>query len=477
MKKYIISIISLFVYAFVLSGQVTSNYERRKMNDQLIDLLYSYERYASFSDVNVQYSFIDLFSKPETSIYCDFIPSADFGKQISVSDYAKYATENLQNISIQVKNVRREQYVNENGKCTVKITFDKHIEYEDKLQTYFSTDDKTIGDFKCAIVCEYEAENKRFVINSFTGRQNPASTFPQGSRFIVMQKTTDMDKNLVANNKTVTYNDFDVAFLPSNALPTMADEDIVVTSKIVNAERYQKITNTYEIKRARFRAGFSAAPFFAYKINSPIDFSERKSSAYEVYADVGYAFKFPRRVKLGVYTGLGLSFSNIQLSVSDINYQYILTDPSDLQYNRRYTISNVSEGLSFVDLVIPFYLSLEGSIHPKLAMSCDAGIKLYLNTSTKIRPYTVDGSVDCIYSSIVKNTIEMPTQIDKYMVPVSYARSTYDVAFFTKLGLEFKVTNIDNIFLKIGYTYGFKESYNSNLAEWYNPVTGVYPFV
>lgn len=477
MKKYIISVISIFLYASVLFGQGLSNYDRRKMNDQLLDLLYSYERYSSFSDPNVQYAFVDLFAKPETTVYCDFLSSTKFGQQITANDYAKYATENLQNISIQIKNVQREQYTPSNGTYTVRITFDKHLEYEDMLQTYFSTDDKTIGDFKCTIVCEYNQSEKRFVIKSFTGIQNPASTFPKGSKFIVMQKTNDMDKSLVSNNRNVTYNDFDVAYLPAGAFPTMDDEDIIITSKVVEAERYKKITNTYEIKRARFRAGFSAAPISAYKVKSPVDFSECKSSAYEIYADIGYAFKFPKRVKLGIFTGLGLSFSNINLSVSDIQYKYLLTDELSQQYTRKYSLSNVSEGLSFVDVVIPFYLSVEGSVHSKIAVSCDAGIKLYLNTNTKVTPYNVDGSVDCIYSGKVNNTIQLPSQMDKYMIPVSYARSTYDVAFFTKVGCEFKVTKVDNIFLKLGYTYGFKESYNSTLADWYNPSTGVYPFV
>ena len=476
MKKYIISIISIFLYASALFGQELSNYERRKMNDQLLDLLYSYERYASFSDVNVQYAFVDLFVNSETTVYCDFLPSTKFGQQITASDYAAYATENLQNIYVQVKNVKREQYNSVNGTYTVRITFDKHIEYEDKLQTYFSTDDKSIGDFKCTIECEYNQNDKRFVIKSFTGRPNPASTFPKGSKFIVMQKTTDMDKALRANNSPVVYNDFDAAFLPASALPSIDDEDIIVTSKIIDAERYQKITNTYETKRARFRAGFSMAPI-AYKINSPIDFSRRRSSAYEIYADVGYAFKFPKVVKLGVFTGIGLSFSNIQLSVSDIQYQFALTDPSYVNYTRKYSISNVSEGLSFVDFVIPFYISAEGSVLPKLYVTGDAGIKLYLNTSTKIKPYSIDGSVNCIYPSAQINTIELPEIMDKYLVPVSYARNTYDVAFFTRVGVEYKLNKVENIFLKLGYTYGFKESYNSNLTEWYNPTQGIYPFV
>ena len=122
-------------------------------------------------------------------------------------------------------------------------------------------------------------------------------------------------------------------------------------------------------------------------------------------------------------------------------------------------------------------VSYEVSVNEKIALSLDAGIKLYLNTNTTVHPYSVNGRVSAVYGEQVVATQDLPNIINQYMIPASYMRNTYDVAAFGKLGVEYKIKDRRYVYLKVGYMRGLTESYNSNLNEWFNDSEGIYPFV
>lgn len=478
MKKFLLCSILLFSSLVVVFGQRLTNYDRRHMNDKLLETVISYENYASFAESHMQYSFVDLFSTADAKVFCDYIASSRFGSQLTASDYASYSAETIHVKFVEVRNLKKSDYKFQGGKYRVTVQFDKCLEYEDELFTYFATTDETIGgDFHITMECEFNKEEDKFFIISISGMLNANSTFPSG-KFVVIERKNDRDELLKVNGRPLKYNAFNEAYAEGETAPIFADEDIITkTTTVGQTDRYSKVNYSYKETRFRLRAGITAAPISAYSVTSPVSFTSEKSSLYEASVDFGYALPIGAKAKLAFYAGLGLSYSQLDLGVQNINYDYELSDQLSKTYFRRYQINNVTEGLSFVDILIPVYASYEVSLGKSFALSFDAGVKLYLNTKTTVHPYTVSGSTSTVYGASIENTSQLPSVISQYMVPASYMRNTYDVAAFGKLGFEYKVKDRRYIYLKVGYMHGLTESYKSSLNEWYNAAEGIYPFV
>ena len=478
MKKFLSIVLSCSLSMVAVYGQRLTNYERRHMNDKLLELVINYENYASFAEQYMQYSFMDLFQSADAKVFNDYIASSGFGQQIPVSEYAAYSTESAHVKFVEVRNLKKGEYSLQNGQYRVTVEFDKCLEYEDEINTYFSTEDEMIGgDFHVVMDCVYDKEEDKFFISSLQGTAHENNRFPTG-KFVVIERKNDRDELLRVNGRPIKFNVFNEAYAEGAAAPVFADEDIVTeTTVIASTDRYSKVNYAYRETRLRLKASATMAPMSAYQVSSPISFSEVRSGAYEGSVDFGYALPVGSTAKLAIYAGLGLSYSSLAMQVSGIDYSHELTNPAGVTYTRRYQLSTVNEGLSFLDIMIPVYASYEISAGPRMAISLDAGIKLYLNASTTVDPYRVEGTATNLYKGGEQTNTPLPNQITQYLVPATYMRNTYDLAAFGKLGLEFKVQDRRYIFVKVGYLQGLTESYNSNLSEWYNASEGIYPFV
>lgn len=471
MRKTFLCGAVLVLSSFALEAQSLTNYERRCLNDKLLEAVISYENYISSSEPAL---FLDLFEKSGSKVYCDYVGAAEFGKQIAVSEYAGYLSQVR---FVEVRNLRKSSdYLFENGRYVVSVEFDKCLEYEDELKTYFTTDDKYIGgEFYIAMNLVYDADEDRFRISSIEGNSHPKIKLPEGE-FFVVERNDAMDDKLMVLGKPLDFNEFGSAYTVSE--PVVEDEDIILTrNEIGSTGRYRKVNYSYKETKGRFKVTASAAPLSAYKLTSPVDFSNVTSAAYESSLDFGYTIVSEPRSKLAVFAGIGGSYSFLSLGVENVAYEYELSDVESETYTRRYSFGSVREGMSFMDVMLPLYFSYELSLDGRAAFSLDAGVKLYLNVDTRVDPYTVEGLVSSVYGSEVRHTEQISAPVDEYMIPASYMRNTYDMAAFGKLGFEYRLKDRRYLFLKAGYLYGLTESYKSSLNEWIDPSWGVYPFV
>lgn len=457
--------------SFALDAQSLTNHYRRHLNDKLLEAVISYENYISSSEPDL---FLDLFEDKASMVYCDYVAAAEFGKQIAASEYVAYSSQVR---FVEVRNLSKlSDYSFENGRYGVSLEFDKCLDYEDELGTYFTTEDRYIGgEFHIVMNLVYDADEDRFRISSIEGSPNPELKFPKGE-FIVVEKKSDMDDKLMVSGKPLDFNDFGSAYTVSE--PMVENEDIILTqNEIGSSGRYRKVNYSYKETKGRFKVTASAAPLSAYKLTSPVDFSDVTSEAYEASLDFGCTIVSGPRSKLAVFAGIGASYSSLSLGMENVAYEYELSDADSETYTRRYSLDSVREGLSFMDVMLPLYFSYELSTDGKVAFSFDAGVKLYLNVDTEVDPYAVEGSVSSVYGNEVRHTETISAQVDEYMIPASYMRNTYDVAAFGKLGFEFKLVDRRYLFVKAGYLYGLTDSYKSSLNEWLDPSFGVYPFV
>lgn len=479
MKKSLIPFALFCVLSvFSASGQGMTNYERRNLNDKLLKLVLSYERFSSFSESHMRFSFLELFLSADASVYCDYVAANDFDRQITAEEYVAYSMDSIRVKYVELRNLKKGNYFFEKGRCHVVLEFDKCIEYEDRIGTYFSTTDPLVGgDIHYKMECVYDQAEEKFLIASIAGRPSPDIRFPSG-KFFVVERKHERDDLVKVNGLRLRYNAFNETYVEGPVSPVFEDEDIVVKMlPVASAERYSKVNFFYKETRFRGKLTFTAAPISAYRVHSPISFSAVRSSAYEASVDVGYALPVGTKSKLAFFLGVGASTSSLGLAVSDVAYDYELSDPSAMTYTRSYRLTSAEEGLSFLDIMFPLYASYEFSAGSGWVISADAGVKLYLNTNTRVNPYQVEGTVSAIYEGKVRHTEVLSSPITQYMIPVSYGRNTYDVAAFGKIGLEYRISGQGYLFAKTGYLYGLTTSYHSGLNEWWNSEENIYPFV
>ena len=231
MKKLILYIVCILGACSAIYGHGMTNRERRHMNDKLLELILSYENYSSFSEQFMKYAFADMFKDKNDGVYCDYIASGDYGKVIPVSEYAGYSVDSVRVKFVEVRNLKKKDYYDKDGRYRVSVEFDKCLDYEDENYTYFATDDETVGgDFHIVMECEFSPEHDKFVIVSIKGSANPDSTFPSG-RFVIIERRNDRDTLLKVNRQQIRFNKFNEAYVAGDEPPVFDDEDILTSIK------------------------------------------------------------------------------------------------------------------------------------------------------------------------------------------------------------------------------------------------------
>lgn len=460
-------------------AQEISDSARYELNRNLLELIDSYERNSFPRGGSSTDDFLELFSDG-ARIYCDYFSTKSFGKQITPTQYAQYSEAFSPVRGALIENLRKEDYTINGNICTVVVKFDKKMPYIDDQRVIFSEKYQTLdGFFHVIMQCSCRLDGLNFKIDNIEGEYTGN---PLGERFVIVKHTSsDDDKVLLYNGKPLGFTE-DVENVPVQSSDgfSSGDDDIILSRKerTTNDDcRYSILSFDYKPLQLRAKAHFGAAPVMAYSVDSPVNFSSKKSSAYEVGADLAYLFKLNNKNKLGFGAGLYLSFSSLNLGVSDVKYSIPLYH-AQKSYERHYNLDSVSEGLKFTDVVLPIFLAYEAKLSKRITYTIDLGTRLYLNMNTKVFPYRVSGSAYNDYGDGSKSQVEdISGQYTRYMVPVNYKRNTYDISLFAKTGVDTYVTKYLALGLQVGYEYGLTTSYSSNKSNWYSPESGEYPFI
>lgn len=451
--------------------------DRWLMNERLIDLVDNYERYSRFEGRSDAYSFLALFRRPDVKVYCDYMASTDFGKDIAVSDYVTL-TQQLADRFVQISNLRHGPYEYKDGRWHTVLEFDKRIDYEDEKGYTFSTRFPIAGgDFHLVADCVWVEDDEEFRIESLTGSKNPSSVFPEG-KFYIVQRKNEIDNRILSGGKPLEFNDYGFTILGGNPSFEFDDDDYLLTRNTEQGtDRYDILTFSMVPKRFRARARFSFSPIGAYAVTTGTDDIKASSFGVEAGGDIGYALSLAKSTKLAFYTGLGFSVSSISLNAENVSYGYDITLPdasgNPYTYLRSYELQKVTEGISLTDIAIPFYASLEQNLGSKLAVVADAGVKIYLSTTAKARPYHITGTVldgEGQYSTIDQD-------FTRFVAPNQNTLNQFSVSLMAKAGIDYSFATGKYAFIHVGYEHGLTESYSPEaMRKWFD-AKGIYPLV
>lgn len=456
----------------MVHAQSLSNSERRHILSKALDLIQEYESSQELQDEDAVYVFKLLFSSKDVQVLCDLPGTSAYLSEISLAKYLELLEECSVSTSMGMSNVRKGELKSDGEDWILPIYFDKSISYVDNNGIIFSTDDVNESDIKMKMELRYDKSKDKCTIDSIEGKASMDMDFLK-TRFYVVEssfadnlnkKVKKYAHSLTVNGNPLVFNENGQAFLPAGQVSARDPEVIVESVVQAKGNNYDKISfNITPPKVLRLKARFGFAPAGAYGVNSS-DRIGSKSSALEFGLDFGMTWPLGKINKFGVFAGVGLNNSSLNLFLAEpISYSYnTLMPDSDPPYysekNVKFDLESASESVSFTDLVIPIYVGMEHVFGKSVMLSWDLGIKAYYNMGTKLKKaYSVQGryNVGGISDSF-------DTEFSEFLAPISYKRSPYDISAAANLSIDVNIYKRRYYaYLNIGYEYGITQSYQA----------------
>lgn len=496
----------LFIVCCILTpmlvvAQRLTPVQRYKMNLRILELVDTYEgslrTSRSFPFSKAKRRFMSLYSNVKDSLVYSDIMDFRPGALMSAEEYAKQL-EMRQHLMCAISNLSKGDYVFKNGKWYVALTMDKTVTYfvanesnvsdPPKSMVYFSSADYYKQPYKITIHCSYDPQKDIARIESVDGEINSSVPMLPDDFLVVQRSGTKADRIKIkgAPGDSLSFNSEGQAFVARELIESWHEDVIIKEELIAKAQTFSHVKLNYKTIHWRAKLRFMTTLGSAFKVQSGSTLESDKNSAIEIGADIGYTFPLGKASTMGIYTGLGISMSTLQLKLSQpLEYGYGMSDANAVRYTRKYTIASATEGVKYTDLVIPLYLNFDHKLSKKLYLNWSVGAKFYVNGSVKVTPYTVAGDVKAVYDNgkVVSDRKQdaigaLNGVYDRFLYPGSYTRGATDMSLLGGIGLSYDIFKGKLLaFAKFGYEYGLAPVHESMVSEYYNVGQRLYPIV
>lgn len=484
LRKFIFFSLVVFAFSHAVAAQETpgSRSVERRMNSLVIDALLRMEETSEIVDRQSGREFILNFESELTPVFCDLFSSGDFLQQIPVRQYVDCflnadGVSRFTMATLEFRNVRKSGWSFENGRWYCTVLLEKSVNYFDENFVSFplpgQNSEQTGFDISVKFVFDESCTGCRIAEINCSNAGDFEALPPH---YLVVQKNeaaddAKRDENIMIGNSRIVFNEFGQGYASGTEI-SFWDDDMKV-NRIVKSrnERYEYVQFRYKPRHLRLRLRNEFAPFSAYSFSGRTEIlAESSSSAYSVGLDAGYSLTASRAFKIGFFTGIGVSFSNISLKTLPYRYSYSTSVSGDnMPHKRTYQIDYATQGASFSDLCVPVYLSPEFRLHRSVSLFFDLGAKVYFNTVAVTDPFHVSGHVYGEYEdgTPVMDGVYGIGAIDsdfKYMInAVTFMRNPVDIALIGDIG--FNVNLYDRtVYLEVraGYEFGLTPTYTSS---------------
>lgn len=405
----------LFAFALILSGadvlaQGMLNTEKRKMNMKILQTLERLEDLSAPTSDSQADALVEMFRDPSVMIFNDLMQQP-YSEQVTVREYVD-ALKMLNNVKVSFSDVAKsEAYVSAGSVC-VKVDLKKSISYSDDRAVQYSSEKLYGAPFDITIVFSYDDFDGTCLIESLQG--NAAHGQALDADHLVMKRHPAL-RNIRYKNENASltgrYYDLDdcpvldfsnnyTAFLPMSAasedwyymqaMPSEWDPDVFINTSV---SEQGFLTLEAKEKIFRVQAHNSTTLAGAFKVEGALD------EASSISDEVGVEFRFlpgiGNRLNLGVYGGLAISYSHLDVAVKDFAYQYKIYSMDG--YVRKYAFDHMGQRFSFVDGVLFGGGVLEYAVSRRWSLEAKLGGKAYYNLYTNI------GNLYCDYQVLEAN--------------------------------------------------------------------------
>lgn len=485
MKRLFISLVLLLgIFAIRTAAQEFPETEIRKMNLLLVENIEKLEGLSSVSGALQAEEYMSMFRDRNVHVYNDLMGvSAD--KYIPLTEYVQ-ALRKMSDVQVSFSNVTKSKpFVSAGSLCTL-VSFDKTISYRDSRNVLYSSDDMYGAPYRVEVLFAYDDFDGTCYIESVSCVM-PESARQYSSGHLVYRPEDGMEdvrfrlpeveqrKGFYDVDETgyLKYNKVGQAFLPEGAAdedwyymqdaPEGWDPDVFINASATK-DGFLNLDRKY--KRFRVKAYNSVAPVGVYKVDG--DFDNSYSMSDELGVEFRYMPNLGRRLNLGVYGALGVSYSYLGLSLRELNYDYkvsetVLSYDFDLLGQRYHT----------VDAVLSGGLAIEYALSRRWTLDVTAGAKAYYNV------YAQAGNLNCDYTLAQEGGSSSSYlghfRADGILSAVEFTPDVWPcpLSVTAGLGLNYSLTKSTLFTFGLKYEHGLNCYYQSELKsyrDYKNPI-------
>lgn len=502
--SYILSVFFLVFLSCSISAQNLTNPESRKLNTMVLDIIDRYEDFSGVYDEDSEYEFLRLFQRPDVPVYAgDLLLGYSHKESLPASEYAVKLLDFAQNVSVSISKVRKEQPYYEDGLWYVPVRLQKSVEYTDG-SLILSSDVYYEDKFDLTLLMACDLENDRCRISSIVGSIDSDKVFPMN--FLVIRKpersysNLSLEDMLTVDGRKLEYNRLDYAIVPEGGLDTddfnEMKYEVRIDSEVVDSTfRHKEVVYDFEKTRGRFKIRNKFAPMSAYKMTAVPEGISDKSWSYELGFDLGFGVPVGPTggSRFGLFIGAALNYSSLVLTNTGLEYDYVLgsynsnaSAGSSLvgQTEYRFSLNSVAENISFLDIMVPLYMSLDHRLGRKgrVWLNWNLGVKAYVNTGDFLNldnsSYFAEGNL------VVRDVINAQTMYNEnfngeyyqFLSPCSYSKSFIELSAAANAALHIRLSRSAFLTLGAGYELGLTDSHVASRTDYYKSGS-LYPFV
>lgn len=378
MKKIIYILLLLVGTPAVLISQNLSNAQRRQMMMDLLELIEDYEEYSKLKNGGDK-KFLALFQNENQPIYNDLL-GLSTAENLSVKEYVTIQKEKAKVPTIELKNIFCRDIFKLNNRWQARISFEKSINFLDKCDVTFDSKEYYQADHQIEFVASWDSVNRECKIVSLTGYINSnVEKLPEN--YMVFKKSHPNDSLLLCNGKNIHFDSNNQAFLARNAEFTYPTDQDMKLFLIDDTLGCNIVTMEYRPTRWRLKPHVDFQMGDAFNIETVnANAIQPSSSSFGWGVDVGYVYPTEKKLKWGLFFGLGFQKSELSLSIPTMAYAYYAGPQADVdgdKYIRHYSMKDTKYSTELKEIYIPFYVDMDYRINNYLSVYADAGLKIY----------------------------------------------------------------------------------------------------
>ena len=383
-NRFIFGIVAVCMYFATVQAQVLTVAEQRIIIDEAISTLEDYESYVTVNDDEIRYAFDQLFTSEKALVYNDLL-GISTQKELPVSEYSKKLREGLLNKKATIVNVKKEKLWYENNAWKVNFSFDKSLSYANKCGVYLSSSDFYGKNYHLVATFVYDNLSKRCKIEKITGSVDSSKRLPE--KFFVYMKTDKRDNDVLYNGKRMSFNSYNQALIEGTYDKKSfryADPDMFMVSTL---DECGNVSSKYKSRKFRLKFHYDLGLGDAFELGESSLLNNNKTTSSSFGIDFGYMFPSKSSFKAGVFMGVGMSQSTIELGYNNSDYSYTTNADADVDgdiYTRHYTNLTMNQKAKLTELTVPLYFDLSFTPHPVIALFLDLGLKFNFDMGHKV---------------------------------------------------------------------------------------------
>ena len=419
MKRFLVVLATMLVVVCAgdISAQSLQNAEKRHINMKLLEMIDRLETLSCMDGQEDSRAFLRMFSDRNAPVYNDVIGYSD-GEYVTVTEYARLLGS-MKSVKVRFSNVEKSEPYFSDGYVRVDVSFDKFLSFVDSRSVAYSTETAYGSDLRIKVRFTYDDFEDILYISSIDGYVDPEIAV--GRDHVVLRNAdSDFMKKILYRKsgaepdgryyaaedcRPLVVSESSEAVFPGSII----DEDLYYMQDtpsgwdpdmFISVKKYSDGYARFQTKKKHFRARVydRVSLAGAYQVSGDLD--KRVTIADEAGFDLRYLMDFGTRINVGIYGGLAVSYSHVDLAVKNFGYTYECKVGTP--YDRTYRFDILGQKYAFVDAVLNGGIAFEYALSRRWTLGADLGGKIYHNLSAVAKDVYCDYEVNLSNGAYVR---------------------------------------------------------------------------